>query len=572
MIMPFRALVVTSIACAQIQTIQAADSAELQREAENWHAKFQEPSEGISLGEISGAERVYASAGRLRKDGGLVDEHTLFEIGSITKVFSGILLADTVLRGKAESRDSIGKHLPSGVIGDDSPLQKVTLLELSTHISGLPRLPGDLREGATEGDPYAHYSRARLYGYLGQFKEEDFEKRGEFLYSNLGVGLLGELVAIINETEYQTLLAERILEPLKMNSTWVQRVQSSEPEGLKARFATGHNGGSPVSYWRLNAFSGAGAMVSSVSDMLNFAEAHWAEETPEYLKKAFALAMEPHTTRSGLGWAYRETRFSHGGGTGGFRTTMEIEPEKKYAKVNLRNSSGERIVTSKEGDFSEIAGFWSGTLDLGVRKLRIVTRITAHGDVFLYSVDQGGVLIPSAKTAFADGKLSVSYPTISGHYIAKLKDGKLAGAWTQGREDELNMERSQEMPQPLAEAFDRIYEGDLSRLKGYWRGRVGDTEDGLFVYLQVAPVDDQRHEAAVWAPTMSPLPTGVSKIKFDGTQFMVELNSPKGTYLGEIDEDRKTIKGVWSADNDSPITWTWSAEKPETPNGPAEQR
>ena len=130
------------------------------------------------------------------------------------------------MQGKAELHDSIGKHLPAGVIGEDSPLHQVTLLQLSTHTSRLPRLPADLGEGASNEDPYAHYSRERLFRYLGQFKEADFENRGEYAYSNLGIGLLGELLAIINETEYEDLMKEGIIDPTKVTRFALQNASS----------------------------------------------------------------------------------------------------------------------------------------------------------------------------------------------------------------------------------------------------------------------------------------------------------------------------------------------------------
>lgn len=268
---------------------------DLQEDADGYHAERQQPNEGISLGEVIGHQRIYASAGNMKLDGPKVDERTLYEIGSISKVFTGILLADTVLQGKAALKDSIGKHLPEGVLSEDSPLHAVTLLQLTTHTSGLPRLPSDMRVGAKLGEPYAHYTQDRLISYLKNFKEEDFEKPGEYSCSNLGVGLLGEILAIINDTDYATLLQDRILDPLDMDSTWVQVDERSEPEALKHRFATGHRAGNTNPYWKLNVFAGGGAIVSSVEDMLSFAEAHWSESTPAYLQEAFDLAMQPHS-------------------------------------------------------------------------------------------------------------------------------------------------------------------------------------------------------------------------------------------------------------------------------------
>ena len=457
---------------------------DLQSDADQWHTEHQQPSEGISLGEIHGHNRVYASAGHLNADGSEVDEKTLYEIGSISKVFTGILLADTVLQGKAKLEDSIGEYLPEGVLEDDSPLYAVTLLQLTTHTSGLPRLPADLDEGAWPNEPYAHYSRERMMKYLHQFTAEDFDQPGTYAYSNLGVGLLGEILAMIHDTDYATLLQQRILTPLKMDSTWVQVSKNSVPEALKARFATGHKQGEPTHHWALNAFSGAGAIVSSAEDMLTFAEAHWSEDTPEYLKKAFELAMQSHSEKMGLGWMLMENGVQHGGATGGFRAQLKLQPDEQYAIVSLKNSGAEAVETSRDGEFSKLAGFWSGTLDVGAAKLRLVFWVSETGDVNMYSLDQGGFLIPNAGASFdADTReFVVTYPMISGTLKTTLgEDGVLRGDWSQGQAFPIELVASAAMPASLEDVFERVYEGDLSKLVGYWCGTLG-SEPGIPVF------------------------------------------------------------------------------------------
>jgi len=560
----FRLTVSAFSSCIFFITTILSEASELQNEADSWHSDHQQPSEGISLGALNGDERVYAAAGRMRKDGELVNEHTLYEIGSITKVFTGILLADTVLKGKATLDDSIGNHLPSGVIGDDSPLNQVTLRQLSTHTSGLPRLPSDLGEGANNNDPYAHYSRARLFQYLGAFKQENFGKPGVYSYSNLGVGLLGEILGVINDTEYETLLNERILTPLEMESTWVQKHEHSEPDRLKERFTTGHFGGEPRSHWRLSSLSGAGGIVSSVSDLLDFAEAHWSENTPEHLKDAFALAMKNHTQTVGLGWHIKGERFQHNGGTGGFSSNLTIVPGEKFAKVNLRNSSGEGSAIERRGDFSKITGFWVGTLDTGKRKLRLVMHVTESGNADHYSIDQSNVPISNAKASFEDGKLTVSYPGIRANYKAVLENGRLIGEWKQSEEHKLDMEFSAEMPEMLAEVFDRTYSGDLEPLLGFWRGRIGDSNHGLFVYFEVSKISDHVI-AKIWSPTQTPLPIGVSKLKIDSEQVTLESRLIKGSFNGQFDPGTKTITGTWLQGQENPLTLTWSKERPNSP-------
>ncbi|TDF42256.1 class A beta-lactamase-related serine hydrolase [Alteromonadaceae bacterium M269] len=546
----------------QLQIAHGATLEELRQQAQHWHQKFQKPSEGISLGEISKSERVYASAGKESKNGDAVDEHSLYEVGSITKVFTGILLADAVLQGKAELTDSIAKHLPKGVISADSPLQQVTLLQLSTHTSGLPRLPSDLSNGASDKDPYAHYSREHLFRYLSQFTQEDFESPGEFSYSNLGVGLLGEILAIINDTSYEELIDSRILKPLNMTSTWVQKSASSQPEHLKGRMTKGHFNGDETPYWRLNAFSGAGAMVSSVDDLLSFAEAHWSNDTPKYLQEAFALAMQSHTDTVGLGWFIDDKSFNHTGGTGGYRASLIINPAEKTAQVNLQNSSGEETEVVRKGDFSKIVGFWSGELDIGTQKLRLVLYVNDAGNATVYSIDQGGLPIPSSETTFENNKLTVKYPSIRGQYEATLKDGKLTGSWSQRNSIKLEMTHASEMPNTLKNVFNQVYQGNLEPIIGFWQGKIGNTKDGLFVYMEVSKVAD-THEVTIWSPTQSPLPIAVTKVNFEENKLAVESKRVNGFFNATVNLDKKQIKGIWTQGDDSPLTLTWSSQRPK---------
>jgi CubicO group peptidase (beta-lactamase class C family) len=120
------------------------------------HRDFQSDAEGIVVGQLAEDTITYGTAGARKKDGPAVDKDTLFEIGSITKVFTGILLADSVLKGRASLEDPIPKHLPKDLLAPDSALNQVTLLDLATHTSGLPRLPANFDTGANPLDPYAH--------------------------------------------------------------------------------------------------------------------------------------------------------------------------------------------------------------------------------------------------------------------------------------------------------------------------------------------------------------------------------------------------------------------------------
>ena len=341
-------------------------------DAAAYHRNFQSPGEGVVMAYADGGTVSFGHAGELRKGGPEMDPDTLFEIGSITKVFTGILLADAVNNGKAALEDPISKYLPADLLAQDSPLQPTTLLDLATHTSGLPRLPSNLEAGADPQDPYANYSDEKLYAYLRGFKASDFEKRGEMNYSNLGMGLLGHLLERIGRKPYEVLVEETIFTPLGMTSSLIQRWADSVPAGFRDRIATGHSGGHPVGHWHFDSLCGAGAVVSSARDMMKFAEAHWSAETPEALKHSMKLAAKRHRDGMGLGWLIGNDGLRHDGGTGGFRTELRVDTEKESASLKFINSTGPSATEGNVGNFKPIAGYWEGTLDTGKTKLRLV--------------------------------------------------------------------------------------------------------------------------------------------------------------------------------------------------------
>ena len=197
------------------------------------------------------------------------NENTLFEIGSITKVFTTTLLADMHLAGDLNLDDPINKFLPEHGQLTCPGGADVTLRHLATHSSGLPRLPSNLGgEGFNDSNPYVHYSSQDLFAWLRTCRLTS-RPGTNTVYSNVGSGLLGELLARIGGTAYERLIAERILAPLGMRDTAI----SLSPEQRK-RLATGHSDGEPVGNWDFQALAGAGALRSSIADMLRFLRAN----------------------------------------------------------------------------------------------------------------------------------------------------------------------------------------------------------------------------------------------------------------------------------------------------------
>src|SRR5262245_40545413 len=202
---------------------------------------------------------------------------SVFEIGSITKVFTALLFAEMVERGEVKPDDPVSKFLPERVAIPSRNGKQITLLHLVTHVSGLPRIPDNLKTTDLT-NPYADYDAAKLYEFLSRYTlPRDPGEKHE--YSNLGAGLLGHALSLRAGKPYEELIRQRILEPLRMTATSLNSRQG---------MATGHTGDlKPVTPWDFQVLAPAGAIRSTAGDMLNFAAAHLElMETP--LKAAIA--------------------------------------------------------------------------------------------------------------------------------------------------------------------------------------------------------------------------------------------------------------------------------------------
>ncbi len=267
-----------------------------------------------------------------------IDEHTLFEIASITKIFTAAALADAIERGTHALEDPLSKFLilPAGGIGDR------TLKELVTHTSGLPRLPSGfawwwnlLRHPR---DPYANYSHRDLDAYIKILKGSSLP-RGKFLYSNLGVGLLGNVLAAHRNTDYAGLIAQRVTIPLQMSHTFLQIPQAEQPFVAQPHTKSLR----PTPIWTMAALEGAGGLLSSMQDMLRFASAALSATPPLFPFMTHPFAKADGTDRSvGLGWMLRATSEYqvawHNGGTRGSRSFLGLECKTGRAIVALANT------------------------------------------------------------------------------------------------------------------------------------------------------------------------------------------------------------------------------------------
>jgi serine-type D-Ala-D-Ala carboxypeptidase/endopeptidase len=301
------------------------------------------PGLGIVVGLIDAAgKRTVVCAGTAGEGTTRpLDGDTVFEIGSISKVFTSTLLADMVRRGEVSLDDPVGKLLPSSVHVPARGGREITLLSLATHTSGLPRLPSNLVP-KDASNPYADYTVEQLYQFLGSYQlgrgiGETYE------YSNLGAGLLGHALATKLGKSYEAALAERVLRPLGMKDTVVALTP-----GLRSRLAVGHGEtGDPTANWDLPTLAGAGGIRSTVNDMLTFLAANLGSGPPEILADLGSTHTPRHDTGTtghiGLGWHIRSGQnievIWHNGGTGGYHSFAAFDKARGTAVVVLFNSA-----------------------------------------------------------------------------------------------------------------------------------------------------------------------------------------------------------------------------------------
>lgn len=297
---------------------------------------------GIVVGIVDENGATIYAQGRTALEGGRpVDEKTLFEIGSISKVFTSILLCDQVESGKVALDDPISKFVPSGVTVPAHGEHPITLRTLSTHRSGLPRMPDNFNPA--DGDnPYVDYMEKDLFECLSHHALRR-DAGAEYEYSNLGAGLLGQLLARVSGKPYEALLRDRIAGPLGLADTCIT-IKAEDA----SRFADGYSGGMKRAHWDFDAIAGAGALRSTASDMLRFLAFNMGLKHCE-IDAALQAAQAPRSDTGNpdlemaLGWhvwkKYAAEIIWHNGGTAGFHSFCGFRKDKKLGVVVLANDS-----------------------------------------------------------------------------------------------------------------------------------------------------------------------------------------------------------------------------------------
>lgn len=271
--------------------------------------------------------------GIIRRNDSLIsisNQDSIFEIGSITKVFTNTLLANYLLRGTIKPNDPVNKYFPFPFKNNPS----ISFVSLANHSSGLPRLPTNFLPLGV--NPYLTYDTAKLNAYLQNNLVLSDNK--VYAYSNLGTGLLGYTLSQLSGKKVQDMMKEDIFKPLGMTNSYTSR------HDIKNGLVPGRDAsGKITSNWDFDALFPAGGILSSTRDMSRFIVANF-----DTSQKALQLTHKPTLTvnenlRLGLGWHIGQIDgddiWWHNGGTGGYRSALFIDPASQSGVIILSNIS-----------------------------------------------------------------------------------------------------------------------------------------------------------------------------------------------------------------------------------------
>ena len=302
-----------------------------------------------------GQQEVYGFGEIHRGAGDKPNGDTVYEIGSITKAFTGTLLGDMVNRDLVKLDAPLQDFLPADVKLHQVKDHPIKLVDVASQSSGLPRMPNNFAPKDAK-NPYVDYAPDRMFQFLGKLQLQ--RPPGEYEYSNLGMGLLGHILAQKAGKTYEQLVVERICDPLKMNDT---RIKLSADQ--RKRLAPPYDAGlGNEKNWDFDAFAGAGALRSTANDMLKLAEASLSDDDRTVVK-AIHTAWTPHfgkpgDIRVGLGWhlARDGETWWHNGQTAGYTSALYVYPPKDLAVVVLCNTASEHTTELAEKILQSLLG------------------------------------------------------------------------------------------------------------------------------------------------------------------------------------------------------------------------
>jgi len=291
--------------------------------------------QSVAVGLLDGGEQSQWLFGAVEPGGAKPTADTVYEIGSTTRCFTGLLLADAVLAGKLRLDDTLGKIF-ADVHFADPKLAATTLGEIAAHRAGLPAIASNLFPRNVD-DPYVTFDAAALKAYLAHAQVDG---AGTYRYSELGVAVLGEAAARVYRKDYRSLVASEVLAPLTLTESGFGNV---------AHLVDGFRDGKPVPHWQHQAFAPASGLRASLTDLMRFAAAALRPDKTS-LRAPILLARQPRAAAGGgetaLAWQIVPVESDgqtwpllwQAGITGGFASFVGLRTDKQRAVVLLGNA------------------------------------------------------------------------------------------------------------------------------------------------------------------------------------------------------------------------------------------
>lgn len=299
------------------------------------------PNLKLTIGMVKEGERAIFSKGKLKGYEERDPENILYEIGSISKVFTASLLAKAITEKRVDLDDSIVQYIPTLAQNKTLNQNPVTLRHLTTHTTGLPSIPfkfalNILFSKEKRKNPYLYFTDNDLLHFLENYKFGS--KRSSFKYSNLGVGLLGYILSKVYKNDYESIIQAELCKPLNLKNTTIH-LSSNQKLNLVPGFDQKNR---KVSNWDFNSLEGAGALRSTIKDQLIFLENHMEPDRDEFnrmLSKTHQILLEEKKISVGMNWIIDKEKniIWHNGGTGGYSSFMGFNKGKKRGIVILSN-------------------------------------------------------------------------------------------------------------------------------------------------------------------------------------------------------------------------------------------
>jgi len=293
----------------------------------------------VSIGVFKDNRTSYYGYGETKKGNNTIpDSTTIYEIGSISKTFTALLMIDFLQSNSLTIDCPVNNLLPASIPALQFNGKPIQIKHLLNHTSGMPRLPEDFEPGYDPNNPYKHYDSTRVYNYLKTFKLAK-EPGTTWEYSNLGMAIAGLILERQTQKSYEQLLLERISIPLGLYKTKItlNKIDSSN-------FATGYDAdGNQIPYWDdFSAFKGAGAIRSNAKDMISYGKNILFSESSvlkTQIDSCLNVTFNDGSRKQASGWVCQNYNgieyIIHDGGTGGFNSYILISKDKGVVLVLL---------------------------------------------------------------------------------------------------------------------------------------------------------------------------------------------------------------------------------------------